>query len=354
MPRMARAISRIAMALSVMLVCAAPVRAQEDERARQVYRDLQEALLRVPRREPQGRARSAHARDADQGRHRAARSSFRTSPTRAGSTCASRTPIPTPRCRRSRPRLADDDIETIRQWIEDGALARSRSKKPCRTIARARRRWRRSKSGRSRRDERAVLGLPCVPCARPVPAVSHAALGRHPDRRVPARAMRAKGLTPSPPRRSPHADPPRLSRPARSAADAGGGRGVRQRSRRPTPGRSSSIGCSPRRTTASAGRGTGSTWCATPIPAASSSTSTAPRPGAIATTSSRRSTTTSRTTSSSASRSPATRSRPASDEAMIATGFLRLGPEGGGGGERGRQDALDDMIVDDVARRSWA
>src|SRR5215813_5665537 len=34
-----------------------------------------------------------------------------------------------------------------------------------------------------------------------------------------------------------------------------------------------------------------------------------------------------------------------SQEAMIATGFLRLGPEGGGGGERGRQDALDDLIT---------
>ncbi len=36
---------------------------------------------------------------------------------------------------------------------------------------------------------------------------------------------------------------------------------------------------------------------------------------------------------------------PDSSEAMIATGFLRLGPEGGGGGERGRQDALDDVIT---------
>ena len=36
---------------------------------------------------------------------------------------------------------------------------------------------------------------------------------------------------------------------------------------------------------------------------------------------------------------------PASDEAMIATGFLRLGPEGGGGGERGRQDSLEDVIA---------
>jgi hypothetical protein len=36
---------------------------------------------------------------------------------------------------------------------------------------------------------------------------------------------------------------------------------------------------------------------------------------------------------------------PGSPEAMTATGFLRLGPEGGGGGERGRQDALDDQIT---------
>jgi mono/diheme cytochrome c family protein len=35
---------------------------------------------------------------------------------------------------------------------------------------------------------------------------------------------------------------------------------------------------------------------------------------------------------------------PVTDEAMIATGFLRLGPEGGGSGERGRQDALDDIV----------
>jgi cytochrome c553 len=36
---------------------------------------------------------------------------------------------------------------------------------------------------------------------------------------------------------------------------------------------------------------------------------------------------------------------PGNDEAMIATGFLRLGPEGGGGGERGRQDSLDDVVM---------
>ena len=36
---------------------------------------------------------------------------------------------------------------------------------------------------------------------------------------------------------------------------------------------------------------------------------------------------------------------PVSDDAMIATGFLRLGPDGGGNSERGRQDQLDDIVT---------
>ena len=36
---------------------------------------------------------------------------------------------------------------------------------------------------------------------------------------------------------------------------------------------------------------------------------------------------------------------PISDDAMVATGFLRLGPESADGGERGRQDALDDIVA---------
>jgi len=35
---------------------------------------------------------------------------------------------------------------------------------------------------------------------------------------------------------------------------------------------------------------------------------------------------------------------PDSPDAMMATGFLRLGPEGGGAGELGRQEALDDLL----------
>ena len=83
--------------------------------------------------------------------------------------------------------------------------------------------------------------------------------------------------------------------------------------------------CSPRRTTASATAGTGSTWRATRIRPASSTTCTGPTPGAIATTSSGRSTTTSPTTSFSPSRSPATKwtgrpSRPSSPRAFCAWG----------------------------------
>src|SRR5262249_37449083 len=32
-------------------------------------------------------------------------------------------------------------------------------------------------------------------------------------------------------------------------------------------------------------------------------------------------------------------------DAMVATGFLRLGPSGGGGGERGKQESLDDIVT---------
>jgi hypothetical protein len=38
-------------------------------------------------------------------------------------------------------------------------------------------------------------------------------------------------------------------------------------------------------------------------------------------------------------------SKEAARQAIIATGYLRLGPSGGGGGERGRQESLDDIIT---------
>ena len=102
--------------------------------------------------------------------------------------------------------------------------------------------------------------------------------------------------------------------------------------------------CSPRRTTASAGRVTGWTWCATRIREDSSSTRIGRRRIAIAITWSSRSTATSRTTNSSRSSSPATSTRRTSNDAMVATGFLRLGPGGGN-----RQDAGGRPAEHDVA-----
>ncbi len=59
-------------------------------------------------------------------------------------------------------------------------------------------------------------------------------------------------------------DPSRHIRPDRAAADPRSGRGVPVGWFRPRRSRRSSIGCWRRRPTASAGRGTGSTWPATP------------------------------------------------------------------------------------------
>ena len=249
-----------------------------------------------------------------------------------------------------RPKLVRRRHRAIRQWIEDGASLEAVEDAVPDENKNARRRWRSSKSGRSRPQERQYWAFQ-KPQRPPVPG--HCADAGRTQRWQPRNPIDAfllrvddgEGSDALAAGRPPHADSPRLSRRARPAARRP------RRSRRSsttvrrTPGRSSSTGCSPRRITASAGRGTGSISSATPIPAASSSTSIAAKPGAIATTSSSRSTATSRTRSSSANRSPATRYAPATDEAMIATGFLRLGPEGGGGGERGRQDALDDVIA---------
>ena len=109
------------------------------------------------------------------------------------------------------------------------------------------------------------------------------------------RSCAEKGLTPSP-----EADRRTLIRrlyvrPDRPAADARGGRRVRRPTRRPTPTRSSSIGCSRRRTTASAGPGTGWTSSTSPRRTATTRTASGRTPGRTATTSSARSTPTRRT-----------------------------------------------------------
>ena len=76
--------------------------------------------------------------------------------------------------------------------------------------------------------------------------------------------LEAEGSGLRPRGRPAHLDPPAHVRPDRPAPDARGGGGVRRRRLRPMPTSGWSTGCSPRRSTASAGPGTGSTSPATP------------------------------------------------------------------------------------------
>ena len=159
--------------------------------------------------------------------------------------------------------------------------------------------------------------------------------------------MEAKGLKPSAP-----ADRRTLIR--RAYLDLSACRRRRTRSRRSsttsprTRGRRSSIGCSRRRITASAGRGTGWIWSATPTRAASSSTTDRPQAWRYRDYVIDAFNDDKPYDRSSASRSPATSSTPVSDEAMIATGFLRLGPDTTAG-RTTRMDAAGRLLEHDVA-----
>ena len=250
-----------------------------------------------------------------------------------------------------RPKLSDDDVEAIRQWIEDGASLEAvedavpDEKKAPAALAKLEERP-------IRPEERQYLGVSeaaasVVPAMAPMPSHQRTQAGQS-NRRLSACRDDAEGADALAARRPSHVDSSRVPGRARPAAVSARKSTHLSPTARQTPGRSLSTGSSPRRITANAGRGTGSTSSGTRIPAASSSTWIGGKPGATAITSSTRSTATSRIRSSSASRSPVTSTRrraPQADDAMIATGFLRLGPEGGGGGERGRQDSLEDVIA---------
>ena len=93
-------------------------------------------------------------------------------------------------------------------------------------------------------------------------------------------------------------DPAYHLRPDGAAADRPGNRRVHGRSFHPERTSDWSTDCWPRRATASAGDGTGSTWCATPSPTAIARMPSAHTPGAIATMSSGPSIATNRTTAS--------------------------------------------------------
>ena len=168
-----------------------------------------------------------------------------------------------------------------------------------------------------------------------------AASREQPDRPLPPREARSGGAQAEPAGRQADADPPRVPRPDRPAADARGGRRVREGRRRRTRSRSWSIACSRRRTTASGGRGTGSTSPASPRATASSTTTTGPPPTTTATSSSRRSTRTCRSTRSRSGSSPATSSRPNDPLALMATGLPRgRRPQHADHQERGREAPL--------------
>ena len=130
---------------------------------------------------------------------------------------------------------------------------------------------------------------------------------------------------------------------------------IERDSSRPGPRAESSTNCSLRRSTASAGAGTGWTSPDTPRAPARSGTSSIPRPGGTATGSSTPSTRTSRTTNSSRSRSPATCCPPTPaerDAHVIATGFLALGPKGIN--ERNRESYLLDIADEQIENVSRA
>jgi hypothetical protein len=124
--------------------------------------------------------------------------------------------------------LAPAEVATLRAWIEGGAG------------------WKPHWSFEPPRDP-------------PLPSVPDAAWPRLPLDAFVAARLAAEGLEPAPAarRRS------RSSRPSSPMAV----RRIRRRPRRPASGWS--IGCSPRRGSASAGRRSGSTWRDTPTPSAS-------------------------------------------------------------------------------------
>ena len=163
------------------------------------------------------------------------------------------------------------------------------------------------------------LGLPA---ARPPgrAAGPDRRLGAEPDRPLRPRPAGGGGAGAVARGRPGHAAPPAQPRPDRPAADARGGRRLPRRHARRRLREGWSTGCWPRRTTASAGAGTGSTPPATPTPTATRRTSRATS-GSTATGSSTPSTATCPTTSSSSSRSPATCCPSATQDQVVATGL---------------------------------
>ena len=198
----------------------------------------------------------------------------------------------------------------------------------------------------ARASRRGALGLHPARAARAARR-RRPGLGPQPDRPLHPRAgSSATGLDPVARGRPRHPDPPAQPRPDRAAADARRGRRLpgrrparRLRAARRPPARLA-------RTTASAGRGPGSTWPATPTPTATASTPRA-RSGSTATGSSTPSTATCRSTRSRSSSSPATSCPARRLDQQVATGFHRNTPinqEGGIDLEQFRVESVVDRV----------
>ena len=122
--------------------------------------------------------------------------------------------------------LSAEEVASLRSWIERGrALAR------------------RGHAQGSQVRGGDVVGLP-APGAPPGPRGQDRGMGPHPRRCLHLAGARAEGARPRPRGGPADADPPPDVRPARPAADAGGGRRLRRRHR---PGRLREAGRSPAR-----------------------------------------------------------------------------------------------------------
>ncbi len=151
-------------------------------------------------------------------------------------------------------KLSDQQVADLTEWIRRGAPD------PRSLVAKG------SSLGLRRRRARPLVvscrcaSSRCPPCRHRL--VPDAGRQLHPGE------AGGNGPEAQPAGRQVHADPPGDLRPDRPAADRGRGPAASWSTTRPRPRPRWSTGCSPRRTTASAGAATGSTSPATPTPRA--------------------------------------------------------------------------------------